>query len=509
MKKSLLFLALLLVPVVFAATPSPDPNVIRGTVALPDGGSPIWYVDMRGLDTNTCTAPFTDGGRNGPCRQPQAAVNKIPKMLRHRPTVSIDAGTYNGFLVTGFSYDYGAQQAEAGLLFDGVLTTSVLTSGPATGTATSGTAGSGTTFGTLVQTGAGWIVNDLTGRFITTATPTNAAFVVSSNTSDTVTVVGTWAAPTGSTTFTIQDPATEWTGLPAMTEPANPIQAGTVNRAAIFIAGNNLDWSRNAVVVRNMRFTNDAGVAIEVSDRSGVRFENVQMRPVGGLSAAMIANAIGSPGGPITLNKCDLAPPNNTNPTFSPTTGPLSISNSLLRAFAGTNSVLSMNNGAASNATILSISNSEFRGNQSAIQFGVNLAGFVVFNNLRISCAAAGGVGLRLGTVASTQFMSMTGGIDPIGAIDISGCSTAVQVRGPGVLNFSAALTGSALTTGIEASFGGTFQYVKASTTLTAPTEISLDPASIVPITSTFAGGTANSCLATAAAGYYSKACAR
>jgi len=486
---------------------TPVQNVVTYTVS-PDGGGLTWYVDVRGNDSNTCRAPFTDGGRNGPCRQPQAAVNKIPKMLRHRVTVSIDAGAYNGFLVNGFSYDYGAQQQNGGLLFDGVLADSVLASGPATGTATTGSAGSGTTFGTLNLPDAGWTVNDLTGRFITTATPTNAGFVVSSNTSDTITVVGTWSAPTASTTFTIQDPALEWVGPPNMTEPGTATGNPLPSRAVIFVAGNSLDWNRTALTFRNMRIAPDAGVAIEIADRSGVQFVNMQLRPSSSTSAALFFNTISANGGSLTINKCDLAPPNNTNSTFSPGGGQISITNSLIRHFIGSgNPAFNLNNTAGGSSLLFNVSNNEFRGTAGAVAIAHNFESFQTFSNNRLSCSS-GGIGLRLGGVAST-FIGPAGGVDGIGAIDISGCATAVQIKGHGVLNFTGALSGSATTTGVEVIGGGTFAYTKTSVTLTAPTEISLDPASIVPVTSTFAGVTANSCISTAAAGYYSRACAR
>lgn len=517
MKKSLpLLLALLSVFLSVPAlsgsgpTPAPQTNVVTFTVS-PDGGPLTWYVDVRGSDLNTCTAPFTDGGKNGPCRQPKAAVTKIPKQLRHQATVSMDAGVYEAFIVTGFEYDYGAQGQNGGLLFDGVRVTSTLASGPATGTATSGTAGSGTTFGTLTMTGAGWTTNDLTGRFVTTASPTNAQFVVSSNTSDTITVVGTWSAPTGSTTFTIEDSATEWTGNILAVIPATATQAAITGRSMIFVSGNNLDWSNSAITFRNMRFTNDAGVAMEFTDRSGIQLVNVQVMNTGGLNAAMFVGNARTGGGNLTISKSYLSPPNNTNGTIAPTSGSLTIQNSLIRANAGSNPALNLNNGVGT-AQFGFISNSEFRGNSSAVAAGAHFNGFQTFSNLRISCTAAGGVGLRLGSNTTT---SMVGGssLDGIGPIDFSGCSTAVQIRGMNVINFSGALTGSALSTGVEVIGGGTFAYTKSSVTLDAGSgagvDISLDPASIVPVTSTFSGIVANSCVATAAAGYYSKACAR
>src|SRR5438128_294812 len=55
-----------------------------------------YYVDPTGSDGNACTASGTAA-----CLTIQAAVNKIPKALRHEPTVSIAAGSYAGFTLSG------------------------------------------------------------------------------------------------------------------------------------------------------------------------------------------------------------------------------------------------------------------------------------------------------------------------------------------------------------------------------------------------------------------------
>lgn len=82
-------------------SPTPIQNVVTYTVS-PDGGALNYYVDVRGSDANTCTSPFTDGGKRGPCRQPQAAVNKIPKFINHNVNVVIDAGSYEPVVIEGF-----------------------------------------------------------------------------------------------------------------------------------------------------------------------------------------------------------------------------------------------------------------------------------------------------------------------------------------------------------------------------------------------------------------------
>lgn len=241
-----------------------------GTAAL------SYFVDAAlGNDANTCTASGASA-----CLTIQGATNKIPKLLRDGVTVSIAAGNYAGFLVSGFQFDYGFQQANSGILFDGTLANSTLATGVASGTATGGTVGADETFGTLVDSGATWTVNDLTGRLLTTSN-TSVAVVIESNTSTTITIVGTavvgWAAPVpGVTTYAVQDSATVITS--GATLPAIPLLNSVTNRAGILALDNATNARNGAITFRNIKVANPVGNGVELGNGS-YQLVAMQVRP--------------------------------------------------------------------------------------------------------------------------------------------------------------------------------------------------------------------------------------
>ena len=160
------------------------------------------YVDPTGSDSNACTASGASA-----CLTLQAAVNKIPKLVRHPVTVNVASGNYTGLSIFGYRFDPLVTANGAYINFIGTMTTATVATGTATGTATAGTAGSGTTFGTLTDSGQSWTTNDLIGKLlvITGGTGAGQQKIIDSNTATSITVAGTWTAPTGSSTYVIQN----------------------------------------------------------------------------------------------------------------------------------------------------------------------------------------------------------------------------------------------------------------------------------------------------------------
>lgn len=159
------------------------------------------YVDPLGSDTNSGTVSGT-----GAFLTIQAAVNAIPKLVRHPVVVNIATGSYSGFGVYGFSFDPASVTNGAYINFvGGYITATGLASGTATGTATAGAAGSGATYGTLTDGTQAWTINDLKGKaiVITGGTGSGQTRIIASNTATQITIVGTWTAPTGTSTYTI------------------------------------------------------------------------------------------------------------------------------------------------------------------------------------------------------------------------------------------------------------------------------------------------------------------
>lgn len=173
------------------------------------------YVDAAGNDGN----PGTIGS---PLLTIQAAVNKVPKIIRHPVLINVGAGTFDGFAIDNFDFDM-AQYATY-LRITGTLADFTTASGPNSGTATGATVGTiaSYVYGTLTLTGAAWTVNNLKGKLLhitggggynaAAVVPTQNTFVIVANTAEIITVAGT--LPSGvdnTTTFTIQDWATHVT----------------------------------------------------------------------------------------------------------------------------------------------------------------------------------------------------------------------------------------------------------------------------------------------------------
>jgi hypothetical protein len=275
------------------------PNVVQTT-----SGALTFYVDAAsGNDSNACTSSGA-----GACLTIQKALNKIPKMLRDQVTVSIAAGTYAGFIVSGFMADEGFQQTTGGLLINGALTNSTLASGSATGTATGGSAGSNQTFATLIDPGGAWTTNDLTGRFLCTSNNTICP-VIESNSSTTITIVGTtalgWAAPVGGvTTYQIRDPSVIVNT--SATLPPSPFIAAIASRAGVIALDNSPSARDGMITFQNMRISPSTGGGFELGGTAAYLLNQVQVRPTASNARGIRTVATGLASGTFTTPQLEL-----------------------------------------------------------------------------------------------------------------------------------------------------------------------------------------------------------
>lgn len=420
-----------------------------------------YYVDPAGSDSNNCMA----SGAASACLTVQGALNKIPKLLRNNVTVNVAAGTYAGFIVSGFMADNGLQQTTGGLLIQGALANSTLASGSATGTATGGSAGSGSTFGTLVNSGAGWTDGDLVGRIITTASPTNTEFMISANTSTTITIDGTWTTPTGSTTYTIQDPSVVVnTGVSL---PATGLSAALANQAAILFTNNNMTYRDGAIALRYMNVApTTAGVAgVATEDGSSIQLTSMQVRPTGTTVAAIRGPTFSftAQGGLVAVTKSDIAPLNSLNAAVQFSAGgTVSFLQSNIRTTsANTTSAISMS---ALTSRLRLVSSTSITGYQSGIALPASGMPTVVVSNVVLTCSGAG-TGITLGSATGANVGSV--GFSTITALAISGCDIGILASGLSSLDVTS-MTGSTTTVGIRANRGAYVTYSKAGVTLTA-----------------------------------------
>lgn len=478
-------------------------NFVRVPVyETPGTGLQSYYVDASlGNDSNSCQA--TGGSA---CLTIQGAINKIPKLLRDQVTVNVAAGSYAGFNISGFKVDNGVQQTTGGLLIDGALVTSTLATGSATGTATSGTAGSGSTFGTLTDSGATWTVNDLRGRFITTVSPTNSVFVISANTATTITVEGTWNSPTGSTTYTIQDPSVIIAGSAnGAALPATPLAAINNNNSGVWIFGNNVSYRNNAIVLRNIRIAS-TNTGMQVGDQSAVLLTQSQIRPSAATASGVVKTSTNFPTtGVLAFLKVDISI-SSSNIGIANSGGLILVQNSLIRnaTAKGYGILVGALNG--SFGFMQGIQNSEILGFLVGLADNCGpLTGSQISGNV-ITCSASGTsrIGIQIGNV-TPGIVQCPATISSITNFNISSCDTALQVTGPASADVTS-MTGSAGTTGFEIDLGGLVSFAAdGGVTLTAGTnQVSED---FGGATSTFAGITMGTCLATM--GPSSRVCAR
>lgn len=500
--KNALGLSLLLAASAALAQGGPGPTsggVQRGNyLRIPDYRTPgdtsvvNYYVDPTGSDTNACTATGTSA-----CLTIQGAINKIPKLLRQQVTVNVAAGTYTaGFIVSGFTADNGVQQTSGGLLIDGALATSTLASGSATGTASAGTAGSGSTFGTLTDAAATWTVNDLKGRFITTASPTNTAVVISSNTATAITVVGTWNAPTASTTYTILDPAVIVSGN--ATQPATPFQGSSATRTQAGFYNNTLTWNQSLIGVRYMRFSStNASSGLEVMDNGSYRFTGLQIRPSG--AAADGVRVGGSSDGVwpfVYVLGCDISL-GTSGSGVNGGHGQIRVGSNLIRNSSAGSGAIHFAGGAGERVESFFVSSNDLSNFTDGVQL---YSGFIStspglsagFTGNRITCNSGSGVGINIGS-ATTTINYVPASISAINNTNIATCGTGVQVIGSNASADIVSLTGAAATTGISAYLGGMAVFTKATTTITAGTnEVNIEGGGA---TAAFADITAGNCL--------------
>lgn len=158
-----------------------DPTATKKTTAALN-----LFVRTTGNDSNTCLASGTA------CLTVAGAISKIPTIIEHAVSVDIGAGTFAGFNLTGRYVGAGS------ISVLGTMATSTPATGTATGTATAGTAT------TLTDAGQSWTASDLVGRYVTT---TAGTFLIQSNTTTSLTIIGANSTSLNGLAYTIQQPS--------------------------------------------------------------------------------------------------------------------------------------------------------------------------------------------------------------------------------------------------------------------------------------------------------------
>jgi len=412
------------------------------------------YVETTGDDNSD------DGSQQFPFATVQATLNSLPKRIRHPVRIDIGLGTFPGYNPAGFDF-LAAESVSAGgyIAIYGSWKSPTLTSGTESGTATSGTAGSSTTFGTLVDSTQSWTTNELEGLQleITSGTGSGQIVTIASNTSTTITVVGVWTAPTGTSTYSIRDYGT--TISPAINLPASATTAASVTAgSAVLVHTNNAFVGNDYIQIFRQ---NLAGAATSISVRGG-----------GGVG---VMNCKLSSTGTPRINVANTAQLRVRN-CYSSHTG----------------SAFHMIVGGTDNFASGTVFNSFFRGGGTGIRLFNSCAGVIsgcqytdVTVAIELSGAAgfpqcagvrvdgnnkSGSIGVRAaGSATQTYVPALT-----MNGMDISNCaSAAVSLTNLCQLGASA-LTGTGNAIGLSLNKGARIQ-VSSSSTITGTTEVSID----------------------------------
>ena len=406
-----------------------------------------------GNDNNDCLYPHT------PCRTIGGALNKSPKNLRHLLTIKVAAGSYPGFIISGFRVDGATQAATAGLLIDGQLANITPTTSTATGTATAGSAGSNTTFGTLTDSGKTWTVNDpaIVGKYVSILGGTGAGqvAVVVSNTATVLTIAGSWVSPVAGSTYALQASTVNiTTSVPQVVKPQGGL--ATVPAAGVQITGNNTGGSR--ITLRNINIVPspaDRGMVIQ-GPGNGVDLVQVSIS-TGALSGITTISTTPST---LSLIGCVVAN-SGTGTGLCGASGSGTINSSLFTGSTGTACLFTGVGGWSITGTTLKSAT----GVSAQTYAGVSLIG------VRCDCASAAtstcvGVGGHPGSFT-------TGSIRPAAAsgffLDVRDCTAGVVVSGAGssfVMSTTSVISGNALSYAIHAYHGGSATMATAVQTI-------------------------------------------
>ena len=423
----------------------------------------------------------------------------MPKpLLQYNVTVNVACGSYAGAIVSGYTQD-SATSTTGGILISGARSTSTLATGSATGTASSGTAGDDSiTYGTLTDGTQTWTVNDLRGRYlrITGGTGSGQIVPIVSNTATVITVARvTWTAPTGTSTYVIEDACVIITSGVHGVAPATGTAVAN-SAGALFVALSGVRAFMRDVQINAGAVTN----GVEVGTGAGtVTLQRVQVANGPTNASFWLSDVL--PGGGFTMVDCTAT----TSSTL------ISHVSSFDNASKSTISLsgLVLNGGSIGiELGALTVSSSQNISIQNASTYGIKSYLDHMgdrWNGTQITCVDGTGVGFGLGAVFSTAFLVYGPSHSVVTAMKFTTCGTGFQVEGPGVGLDVTSVTGTVGTTGLDVRNGAFATVAGTGYALTAGTnDVNLDNGGL---TTTMVGINTGECASTL--GFGSAVCKR
>ena len=415
------------------------------------------HVESAGSDATA------DGSVSLPFATIQAALDFVPKRIKHPVVIEIGAGNFAGFSLNSFAFMKPASSAAgAYLTIKGTYVAATAATGSSSGTATSGGAGTaGVSGGTLTKTSAGWTVNNFAGKLLHTIAGTGSAQYrhIVSNTADTLTVIGTWTAPANGTTFEILDYGAVVNA--AISRPATYLGAESANSQAVLIYGNTGDYSPSAstgplIVFDGLKIAPSTGIGIVAFGGSSVLVQRSHIS-TGSTSVGVTAQE-----GTNFIFLQNLIE-NSSTATVASFSGAVRHTNTW---FKGGGIGLSLTGTKGSNL------NSNYFSGQSATGTGLLLSqgtASVQFNsNIMVGGGSTSTAVKVTSATATTTYSSVS-----VQGGTFSGYGTGISVVGPQFVRIDAVL-GTGNTTGVAVSLGAR-AHVASGTTITGTTEVNID----------------------------------
>lgn len=441
-------------------------NSIDNEVSVNGTTAPLTlYVSTTGDDRNSGTLLF-------PFRQPQAALDSLPKNLRHLVKLSIGAGNFDGFKIQGFTVNAENDSNTCGIHVIGTLNTPALTGGTASGSFTAVTAGTSNpaVHAVVTDSAQSWVVNELKGKLLEFVTGTSALTLVPiiSNTATTMTLAATIAQGSVSGTYAIRGwgsvitrsvPAGSAIAAANATSQPNPLSNG------ISVQDNNCLSSQIRLEYLDVSPTSAAaGVHVR-----GIYFNgspgNIARCNVGGTQSLGVQTA-----GFITVSLAQsvITTTSSGSALFCGSHAQnITITGCLVKGGGGTSIALNL----SSHGGNIILNSSKLEG----CGFGIDITAPAHLNlsGTRITTSGSQAIRCRGGAASATAgvWIEATG-------LDCSDAGTGIEMLATGAIQITN-LTGSGLTNGIILG-GGARMKLGPTSTITGTTECTLDGVSVL-----------------------------
>lgn len=430
---------------------------------------------------NSATGTDASDGRfaDQPMRTIMAAINRVPKRIRHNVIIEVAPGTYDAFTIQGFLFESLNDGTGCGIFIKGdVVATTDIATNLATGTVTGGTTGNAAAGAwTVIQDSTkSWVVDSLKGKMLRYAVAGVTTIVsIVSNDATSVSIAAQSAPPVNGTAYLIGDGGAVITGagiqVPGSIQTLT-VASGTPTKAWITVFDNIQPSRVTAIRIEGMKVVPvspqaaDSAIILNTNGGSSVSLGRVQ---VGTMAAGTPISLFGN--GTVNFTSVSLTPPNATNgiqaggsaiSNISPT---LTTNGVVIGTSSGTG--FSLGSSHAQGVSLLNISC------ETAI--GVNIFGFCQLQMAGVNKFYTGSSQAIRARTASGAMGGAFFWLNSGAHLECVGRSNAIEVVGAHHFSFEGTLAVSASAGGVVAGTGARVRVSATSTISASGTELQVD----------------------------------